>query len=201
MRVLHVVPTIALVSGGPARSVPMLCRGLAGAGVDVELYTTNAGPGAADPNDSSKIQRDGYRTRLFPMRWRGHASLSRQLVSEVSATARHFDLLHVHSVWNPTATFSMCAARRAKVPYGVTPRGMLDPVVFARHRLRKKVYAWLWERRNVESASFVHFTAAAEEEKARLSGWRLPPSFVVPNAIDVTEWEDLPPRSEFDGCW
>lgn len=199
MRVLQVVPTLNPATGGPARSVPLLCRGLAHAGVEVVLYTTNAGPedGGGLP-DSGEVEDEGFRIRFFPMKWRGHTSVSRPFLRAVKADARNFDLVHVHSIWNPTATFSMRAARRAGAPYGVTPRGMLDPVVLARHRCRKKVYGWLWERRNVESAAFVHFTAAAEEEKARLSGWRFPASFVVPNAIDVSQWDDLPPRSEFE---
>ena len=199
MRVLQVVPTLNPATGGPARSVPLLCRGLAHAGVEVVLYTTNAGPeGGGGLPDSGEVEDEGFRIRFFPMKWRGHTSVSRPFLRAVKADARNFDLVHVHSIWNPTATFSMRAARRAGAPYGVTPRGMLDPVVLARHRCRKKVYGWLWERRNVESAAFVHFTAAAEEEKARLSGWRFPASFVVPNAIDLSEWEDLPPRSEFE---
>ncbi len=199
MKVLHIVPSIAPETGGTATCVPLLCRGLAHAGAEVVLYTTNAGPkGGGELPDSGEVERDGFRISFFPMKWRWHFSLSRRLVHAVKADARHFDLVHVTSIWNRTATFSMRVARRAGVPCGLTPQGMLDPVVLARHRFRKIVYAWLWERRNVESAAFVHFTAAAEEEKAQLSRWRLPRTFVVPNAIDLSEWEDLPPRSEFE---
>lgn len=86
MRVLHIVPSLNPFYGGPARSVPMLCRGLANAGLDVTLYATSAGPkGKGGLPDRGEIRCDGYRIRFFPMRWRGPASMSMPLLCAVRA--------------------------------------------------------------------------------------------------------------------
>lgn len=201
MRVLHVVLSLHPDAGGPAKSVPALCHGLACSGVEVSLYATSAGPRPWDGLPASgEVERDGYLLHLFPTRWRGPVSLSRALVKAVRRHAHEYDLVHVHGVWNPTVTFSMRAARRRRTPYGLTPRGMLDPVVFSRHKVRKSLWGALWARRNVEKALFIHFTTIAEEGKARTSGWRLPRSSVIPNAIDLSEWDALPSGPEFERC-
>jgi glycosyltransferase involved in cell wall biosynthesis len=75
---------------------------------------------------------------------------------------------------------------------------MLDPVVFARHHLRKKLWARAWERSNVEGASLILFNTRAEEEKARSCGWELNQTFIFPHVIDLADWRDLPPPSLFE---
>jgi glycosyltransferase involved in cell wall biosynthesis len=78
------------------------------------------------------------------------------------------------------------------------PHGMLDPVVFQRNRWKKIPWAFLWERSNVERASIVIFNTAAEEQKAKLCGWNLHRTFVLPHFMDLALWKNLPARSAFE---
>ena len=42
------------------------------------------------------------------------------------------------------------------------------------------------------------FNTEAEERKARLCGWRIPDSFVLPHLVKLSSWKHLPPRSAFE---
>ena len=81
------------------------------------------------------------------------------------------------------------------------PHGMLDPVVFKRGQWKKFAWALLWERRNVERAALIIFNTQAEEQKARLCGWHLPESIIMPHIIDLSGWRNLPPRSAFESIF
>lgn len=205
MRILQIVPSLDPETGGPSKSVPMLCKALAGAGHEVELYTTDWTPRGVNPGIASDIPvASGYRVRVFPSteRWLGiRLPSSAALIRAVRENCRKYDLVDCHSLWNPVATFAMKALREAGMLYCVTPRGMLDPVVFGRNPWRKFLWALLYERANVKGAALIRFTATAEEAKARKCGWRLPKTVIFPNLIDLAEWRNLPPREYFESIY
>ena len=196
MRLLHVVPSIALETGGPAKSVPALCGRLAEAGHSVRLFTT-------DWRGTRKISERNFEVQSFravppPI---GRLPFSPTLLLALRRASHEVDLVHIHSLWNPVATLSASLLRAFGVPYAISPRGMLDPVVFTRHRWKKGPWAALMERQNVESAALLHFTASAEEEKARQSGWAMRRTVVAPNVIDIGYWKDLPSSKDFEDAF
>jgi glycosyltransferase involved in cell wall biosynthesis len=82
------------------------------------------------------------------------------------------------------------------VPYILQPHGSLDPFLRERHKLRKAVYELLIERRNMEHAAGIHFTAE-EERRLALPYIGKSRSFVVPLGIYPEEYKTLPPRGTF----
>jgi len=203
MRILHVIPSLAPETGGTAVSVSKICEAQAHAGVDLTLYTT-PWPRLGHSGDGmilKSMEEAGVKARIFPAK---NAPLnlplphSPLLVEAVRDRGREFDFIVNHSLWNPIATGCMSTLRKMGLDYALMPHGMLDPVVFARHRSRKKVWAWAWERSNVEGASLVLFNTPGEEEKARKCGWELKQTFIFPHLVDLAHWKELPPRSLFE---
>lgn len=144
---------------------------------------------------------DGYKTVVYRHKTALYAPdlpSSRQLVQAIEAAHKSFDLVHVHSLWNPVATFSMRALRKRRHPYCLSPRGVLDPVVLARNRWKKIPWMWFWDRANVEGASLLHWTSATEYEKACRSGWRFASSVIAANVLDLEEWHELPSPESFE---
>jgi glycosyltransferase involved in cell wall biosynthesis len=198
MKILHVIPSLAAETGGPAKSVPALCRVLAVRGHEVRLFTSDFGYRGVSSVVSPSAE---FETVVHPharAAWFGNLPNSPVLRRALAASAEWADIVHVHSLWNPVATFVMRDLRKAGRHYAVSPRGMLDPVVVKRHRWRKRAWSWLWERANVEEASLVHFTAAAEQDKAVLTGWSLPRAVVAPNVVDFDAWENSPSGQVFE---
>jgi glycosyltransferase involved in cell wall biosynthesis len=198
LRILQIVPSLVRETGGPTRSVPALGKALTELGHTVVLYTTtwpvfgNHVKSSADPKKNF-----GYEVVTFPAQrnlFFPNIPYSPPLVQAVCKHGHEFDIVHVFSLWNPVASFSLRALRRMDSVYCLSPLGMLDPVVLRRNRWKKLPWLFFWERANIEKAAFIHFTASLEEEMARGS-WELNRTVVVPQVVDLEKWKALPDRS------
>jgi glycosyltransferase involved in cell wall biosynthesis len=95
------------------------------------------------------------------------------------------DVVHLHSVFLWPTWAAARAARKARVPYVLSPRGMLVKDLIARRsRLTKSAWIHLIERSNVEQAAALHLTSQLEGTEIERFGWRLPRLAIIPNAID-----------------
>jgi glycosyltransferase involved in cell wall biosynthesis len=186
VRVLHVVPSYypAVRYGGPIESVKGLCGALAACGVELDVATTNAdGPGDLDVPTDRWCTQGNVRVRYF-RRWpkieyATSASLARFLARE----AGRYDLVHVTSTFSFPALAAGAAARRARVPYVVSPRGSLQPWSLSQKGWKKRPYWWLIEHRHLSRAAAIH--ATAEIERAAVA--QLLPGasvVVVPNGME-----------------
>jgi glycosyltransferase involved in cell wall biosynthesis len=201
LHILHIIPSLALETGGPSKSVFRICKALADEGNEIALFTT------IWPNKVANIEfpleefRDGVRVRTFssaPNFLTSNLPRSKTLLRAIQKCSKDFDLAITHSLWNPLATFAMRELRRNKLPYCLMPHGMLDPLVFRKNRWKKLPWLYLWERKNVEEASLIIFNTKAEENKARQIGWGFEKTFIFPHIIDLQEWKELPPRITFE---
>src|SRR5207302_173516 len=94
-------------------------------------------------------------------------------------------LLHLHSVFLWPTWAAARAAKKAGVPYLISPRGMLvRELIERRSRLVKSAWINLIEKTNLENASAIHTTSELEAEELGRFGWRLPRIATVPNGID-----------------
>ncbi|HEX8466023.1 MAG TPA: glycosyltransferase [Abditibacterium sp.] len=83
-----------------------------------------------------------------------------------------YDVALVHGLWQYHAFGGWRALRRAKMPYGVYPHGMLDPYFKRNFPLKhlKKLMFWPWsDFRVLRDASAVCFTCEGERVLARQS--------------------------------
>lgn len=180
MKVLHVIPTLDPESGGPSRSIPELCRALAESGVEVTLYSTRSRAGELTINPET----EPYEIALFSSR-AGRYGAARKMSAEIKSRANRFDLIHIHSIWNPVVTLAASAARLSKTPYILAPRGMLDAFCLRRRRTLKRVYAALFDRLTVEKANRLQFMNEYEAASSQNDWFRLPQYFISPNGIDL----------------
>lgn len=183
MRILHVIPSLSPVSGGPSRTVPALCGALAKNGTDVTLFS----PQIWDSELTIDSAQEPYEVVLFPAK-DGSLAGARQINKAIQARASDFDLIHIHSLWNFTVTWAAAAARKAKIPYVLTPMGMLSEACLRQHRYAlKRAYAGTFDRETVEGAARLHFLNE-DELRSSQNGWfRNPEHFLAPNGIDLNE--------------
>lgn len=190
MRLLHVVPTYlpATRYGGPIYAVHGLCRALAARGHEVDVFTTNVdGDRDSDVPIGVPVSLDGVRVHYFPSASPGRRiylspPMRRALAERVAA----YDLLHLHSVFLWPTWIAARAGERTRVPYVVSPRGMLVPELIRRKsRLVKNAWIRLIETHTFRSSSGIHFTARRELDDAQRIGIPLPDPFIVPNGIDL----------------
>jgi len=189
MRVLHVIPSVSPLRGGPSKAVIEMVQALRQQGVDAAILTTNDHGPAVDASlpTGRWIQRQGVPLLAFP-RWSPPLAPLREFaVSPALAfwLRRHihrFDLLHVHAIFSFPSTWSMAQARRSGVPYLVRTIGQLSPWSLSQSGRRKRWMLRLLERRNLQGAAALHFTSSAERDEAAGLGLT-PPALVLPLGV------------------
>lgn len=188
LRLLHVVPTYlpAVRYGGPIRSVHALCRALASEGHDVHVFTTSVdGPGDSDVPLLQPVELEGVKVTYFPSTQLRRLYWSPSMRRALAASVGSFDMVHLHAVYLWPTWAGARAARAHRVPYVISPRGMLVPdLIRRRSRWIKSAWIALIERGNLEGAAAIHTTSAVEARHLAGFGWRLPPIVTIPHGVD-----------------
>ena len=95
--------------------------------------------------------------------------------------------MHVHSIFLWPTWAAASASRRCRVPYVVTPHGMLvKDLVYRKSRWVKRAWIRWIEKRNIEEAAALHVTSQIEANEAKAFGFRLPPIAMVPYGVDAS---------------
>jgi glycosyltransferase involved in cell wall biosynthesis len=188
VRILHVIPSYlpAVRYGGPIFATHGLCKALARRGHEVQVFSTNIdGPRNSSVPIELPVDVEGIQVRYFscPLLRRLYwaPALGRALKSEIDK----FDVVHLHSVFLWPTWAAARAARKADVPYVLSPRGMLvKDLIGRRSWLAKSAWIQIIERSNVEQAAALHLTSQLEAEELQRFGWRLAQLTVIPNGVD-----------------
>jgi glycosyltransferase involved in cell wall biosynthesis len=201
VKILHVVPTYlpSRRYGGPIFAVHGLARALVARGHDVDVFTTNVdGDKNSDVPLGIRVDLDGVGVHYFPSPFR-RLYWSPRLRIELRGSIAKYDVAHLHSLFlYPTAAAAR-EAQRSRVPYVISPRGMLVPeLIAAKSRWTKTLWLRLIERGNFTGAAAIHFTTEREREDAQRTKMPVPASFVVPNGIVLGGTAALPPPRDHD---
>lgn len=204
MKVLHVIPSLAARTGGPAVAAVEFARAAATEGVESVIYTTEAAypagtrKGRAVEEGELVRRADDVQVRLFPLRRPYRLARSPELRRALRANIGDYDVVHIHSLYLAPQRDAGKAALCSGVPYVVSPHGALDPWLRRRGRLRKAVAGFLWQNRMLRRASALHFTSDDEAYLARSVAPGVPRK-VVPLGVDFDEYQELPPPVSFGG--
>jgi glycosyltransferase involved in cell wall biosynthesis len=184
----------ATTYGGPVRSVSLLCESLKRAGVDVVVYTTNANGARRLPVAPGEVvEIAGVPVRYFNLDHDAYF-FSSGLARAVRLDARKFDLVVADSLFAHGLGSAASACRRAAVPYVIPPRGQLNRTALSRKSLKKMMYLECFGRRWLDRAAGIHCTDVEEERAVRDLGIK-GRTFVVPNPIDMSRFEESIDRS------
>ncbi|MEI6635330.1 MAG: glycosyltransferase [Planctomycetota bacterium] len=182
MRVLHVITGLWKNTGGPAEVIPAICTAMVDAGADVTLATL-AGDSAQSVDDAAA---HGVCVLRYPPTFRHTIWYSRELHRHIERLASEHDIVHIHGIWQFPDWVAAAAARRAGIPYVISPHGLLQPARLKKSSLKKRVATVLADRSMLNQASCLHATAHDEADAFRLFGYRGPIA-MIPNGITPAE--------------
>jgi glycosyltransferase involved in cell wall biosynthesis len=192
MKILHVISGIDPSAGGTATALLSLAPAQVRAGLEVSVAHTFELP---ETEAANALRTQGIRvTSIGPARW----PLARhpQIVPALGDLIVNADIVHTHGMWEEIHYQACRLAQELRVPYVMSPHGMLDPWSLAQSRWKKRLYLAVRMRRNLDNAAAIHFTTQTERDLVtRLN--LAAPSFVEPNGVDISEFENLPPRGTF----
>lgn len=186
LRVLQIVPSIALVYGGPSQMVRGFSEALGRAGAEVTVLTTDANGDVGQPPLDVPLQQPvptaNYTVWYFPCApWRRY-KFSLPLLRWLARHGNEYDIAHIHALFSPVSTAAATVARWQGLPYLLRPLGTLDPADLQKKRLAKQVYGKCLEGPNLKQAAAIHFTSPPEACVSQRFGSQAP-AVVIPLGV------------------
>lgn len=196
IKILHVIASLAVRTGGPAKAAIDMARAVARLGHEVAIYTTDRELLAEEGRELNVAHDEhGVEVRYFRQHAPRALAASLPLARALDERIARVDLVHLHSLYLFHDWAAARACRRGGVPYLLRPHGTLDPFHWSRHRWRKRLIEAMFQDRVTRNAAALHFTSD-DEMRASEPHTCGAPGVVVPNGLDITEYADLPPPGE-----
>ncbi|MEB3269905.1 MAG: hormogonium polysaccharide biosynthesis glycosyltransferase HpsP [Leptolyngbya sp.] len=198
LRILQIVPSISLVYGGPSQMVRGFAAGLAAAGAEVTIATTDSNGDVDEaPLDvplGEPRDEGGYRVIYFRCAPFRRYKFSTGLLQWLWHHAENYDIAHIHALFSPISSAAATVCRWRSLPYLLRPLGTLDPADLRKKRRLKQLYAAVLERPNLAGAAAIHFTSQQEADLSHRFGVTTPgvvlplgvnplPPLTVPQAV------------------
>jgi glycosyltransferase involved in cell wall biosynthesis len=193
MKVLHVISSIDMQAGGTTAALVALASPQAQAGLDVTVAST-----FGDSNGTTAaemLRSSGVKVELIGPA-KGKLQRHPELSAKMQSLVREADVVHIHALWEEIMHVAAREAHRQGKGYVVTPHGMLDPWSLRQSKWVKRLYLAWRLRANLNRADAIHFTSEIERDLVRRLGLK-PASVVVPNGLQLEEFEKLPAKGTF----
>jgi len=203
LRILHVTPyfTDAWAYGGIPRLATTLAMGLARRGHHVTVCTTDVCDRHSRlPSRPAAPAPSAIDVRVFP-NWSNHLAYELQLFTPIgldrylAGAVAQFDIAHIHGHRHLLEVAGARWCRRRRVPYVSAPNGTAARI--ERRQLLKQVWDTVWGDHDLAGAGAV--LAVSQAERAQLLARGVEPQRlrVVPNPLDLDEFEPPPARGHF----
>lgn len=172
MKVIHVVGSIDESAGGPSRSVPQTCEYLSKIGVSVLLVTRpSKKPVSINKSENFKLKF----LKFFEL-----------IKFGMKVSSFKPSLIHLQHVWDPYIHVFVWFAQRNKIPYIITPRGMLEPWIMSQNKWKKKLGMFLYQKNDLKKANYIHSTCQLEHDNIRNLGFDNNIE-IIPNGVDLSK--------------
>ncbi len=194
MKILHVIPSLALETGGPPRA----CLGMAGAivarGHQATVFSTDHG---MPPEVLEAPQTvDGIVVRYFPLQRPRKFATSWPMAAALMRETGAYDVVHLHTLHRFQDWAVLRACRRHGVPYVLMANGALDPYIFRRKRCQKYLAELLYQDRVRKNAAAIQYLTENERTASTPQAMGAP-GVILPVGIDPRKYAELPQKGGF----
>ena len=187
-------------TGGPARVAYEISKNLIERRHKVTVYTTDGYKSRIDVEKNKPVDVDGIKTYYF----RNFSSLLTKgmnlpvpyyLPLVAKQEMNNFDVIHIHEYRTMLGVIIHYYAQKNKIPYILQAHGSVLPF-FAKQRL-KKIFDIVFGNRILKDATKVIALTQTEAEQYKKMGVDETKIEIVPNGINLSEYEYMPKKGEF----
>ena len=184
MKILHVIPSVGPLRGGPSFVMRTMSEGLAAQGCEVDVATTDDnGPERLSVPLEKPVRENGVTYRYF-RRQIYFYTISWPLSQWLRKNVAGYDLLHIHALFSFSVASAAWWASHYRVPYVVRPLGTLNRWGMENRRpWLKQASLRLIDGRVLSGAAAVHYTSQEEQEEGAMAAAVARP-VIIPNPVD-----------------
>lgn len=173
IKVIHFIAGIDKAEGGTTEYMRLLSSELKN---QLELVVATR----FSPNP---VLMSGARTKFFNtniLRWFA-------LVNEFSLFLKYEkpDIVHINGIWSPQNFGFQKAAEKLGIKVILSPHGMLEPWILAQNPWKKKFGLFLYQKKAIQNATYIHATAEMESSNIKILGFNNQ-ICIIPNGIDLS---------------
>lgn len=173
MKIIHFVPSIDRTSGGVGSYMQLLTKEL---GKLCELYIVTA-------NTEHQLKIENAKILYIPCNLGQYSVMKREwnrILDKIKP-----DLVHVNCCWMPCCALVQKWSQKKNYKVILTPHGMLEPWIIARHYWTRKLPALiLYQKKAIVNADYLHATAESEKENLLRLNYNSRIR-IIPNGVDV----------------
>ena len=122
-------------------------------------------------------------------------AISPQIILALRKTIKEYDIVHIHEYRSFQAVVACYYAKKNQIPYIVQAHGAVLPI-FKKQGI-KNLFDIIWGRKILNSAAKVIALTQTEFEQYKSMGVPENKIEIVPNALNTTEFENLPKFGKF----
>lgn len=185
MRILHVIPSVSPLRGGPSFVIRSITQGLVQRGHDIHVATTDDhGPhgrsGLRGAHNENGVTYHYFRRDVSTY------TISVSFAKWLWNRAPTFDLLHIHALYSFPSDIAAAVALKRSVPYIIRPLGILSHWGMENRRpLLKTLMYRAFLRTLLSNANALHCTSKQELREAESTTGTTIRGVVIPNPVDI----------------
>jgi glycosyltransferase involved in cell wall biosynthesis len=174
MKVIHFIAGIDKTAGGTTEYIRLLSSVLKN---EVELIIAT---GVSD----NPVAIEGVKIKFFNTSFPIHKQMTKEFAQFLEEEKPQ--LVHINGIWSPQNWLFQKEAQQQRIKVIVSPHGMLEPWILANNPWKKKIALFLYQKKALERADYLHATAVMEAQNIKKLGFENPIA-IIPNGIDSSE--------------
>ncbi|MDO9045578.1 MAG: glycosyltransferase [Methanobacteriaceae archaeon] len=206
MKILQVIPYFDWSYGGPVKVVYDISKELAKNGHEVTIYTTDVGRNGRIKNeDRINFVNNNIKVRYFNCVNNYFANslkihISPDMLKNIRNNINDFDIIHLHEWRSIPHIYIWYYAKKLGIPYILQAHGA-SPTIIGHQKtsltISKLTFDSIIGNKIVKDAS--KFIALTNTEKAKYLDFGVPENKIeiIPNGINLDEFEDMPKKGKF----
>ena len=201
MKILQIMPTFIPSRFGGINVFYNLSKNLVRRGHEVVVFTTDIKDrysrlsNIEDGRDIDGIKVYYFKNVSNTLATKYRLSVPTGMTAATKRGIRNFDIIHLHNVRTFPNVIIHHYAKKYDIPYVVQARGSL--LTFFHKGWQKRIFDVIWGHGILEDASKFIALTPIEAAQYRTVGINEDQIEIIPNGIDLSEFNNLPAKGEF----